>query len=56
MKHFSDDGCNPQPDYDTSIVAGKYREEPKEEHSILYHEEDELPEDWYDTGIKHFED
>lgn len=55
MKHFSDDGCNKQPDYDYSIFH-RYSEDDKHDYDKPIgglHIEDWERTD-YDSGIKHF--
>lgn len=56
MKHFSDDGCNPQPDYDTPTIRLYNSEEDgyDRDKTIGTHYEPD-PEDWYE-GFHHFED
>lgn len=56
MKHFSDDGCNPQPEYDYSIFHRKDDEQqPEYDRPIGVHFDPE-PEDYYEPTIKHFQD
>ena len=56
MKHFSDDGCNTQPEYDYSLLH-RYSEENNENYDkpIGVHFEPD-PDDWYEPTIKHFQD
>ena len=54
MKHFLDDGCNPQPDYDKGILSHEESEDNYERSTVFHYEPDS--EDWYEGTIHHFED
>lgn len=54
MKHFLDDGCNPQPDYDKGILSHEESEDNYERSTVFNYEPD--PEDWHEGTIHHFED
>ena len=54
MKHFSNDGCNPQPDYDKGILSHEESEDNYERSTVFHYEPD--PEDWYENTIHHFND
>ena len=56
MKHFSDDSCNKQPEYDYSLFH-RYNDEKENYYDkpIGVHFEPN-PEDWYESTIKHFQD
>lgn len=55
MKHFSDDGCNKQPDYDYNIFHHYEDEKIDYDKPIGVHFEP-TPDDWYEGTIKHFQD
>lgn len=52
MKHFNNDGCNKQPDFDKGIL--NYEPDEDYDKSMTLHYESDS-DDWYE-GIKHFED
>ena len=56
MKHFSDDGCNKQLDYDYNIFHHSDDEKNDNYDKPIGVHFEPTPDDWYEGTIKHFQD
>ena len=55
MKHFKEDNYDPMADYEFHIGC-QYEKDEYDEHSLLYHTEDNYEDDFNEGCINHFQD